>query len=177
VPRLAQLVRRGVGLNTRVGAARFVVSIAARLGSDLQPFAPALLKVRIGEKYPALNAVPRTRPAALCARHCSRWMLGTPLGPVHGCHIGDKQPILGPHSTSRYQKATGRRSSLGGRHTWNQCPILNAKFDHLNPIGLGGGRKHACVVIVLEGNDCAGGLRGLRVCYGFMHSAWCSAAP
>ncbi|KAK9850611.1 hypothetical protein WJX84_005115 [Apatococcus fuscideae] len=35
-PRLATLVRRGVGLNTRVGAARFISSLAMRLGSDMR---------------------------------------------------------------------------------------------------------------------------------------------
>lgn len=45
-PRLAQLIKRGVGVNTRVGAARFVAALAARLGSDARPHASILIKAR-----------------------------------------------------------------------------------------------------------------------------------
>ena len=44
VPVLAQLVKRGVGLTTQAGAARFISSLALRLGSGLQPQSAALLK-------------------------------------------------------------------------------------------------------------------------------------
>lgn len=46
VPVLAQLLKRGVGLNTQAGAARFISSLAMRLGTDLQPQSGALLKVK-----------------------------------------------------------------------------------------------------------------------------------
>ena len=45
MPVLGQLLKRGVGLNTQVGAARFISSLAMRLGSDLRPQSGALLKV------------------------------------------------------------------------------------------------------------------------------------
>ena len=45
VPALAGLLRRGIGLNTRVGTARFVQKLTMRLGSDLKPHAGQLLKV------------------------------------------------------------------------------------------------------------------------------------
>ena len=44
VPVLCQLAQRGTGVNTRVGTARFIASLAARLGSTLRPHAPALTK-------------------------------------------------------------------------------------------------------------------------------------
>ncbi|CAK0785632.1 hypothetical protein CVIRNUC_008843 [Coccomyxa viridis] len=44
VPVLGQLLKRGVGLNTQAGAARFISSLAMRLGSDLRPQSGALLK-------------------------------------------------------------------------------------------------------------------------------------
>ena len=44
VPVLSQLVKRGVGLNTQAGAARFISSLAMRMGSDLQAQSGALLK-------------------------------------------------------------------------------------------------------------------------------------
>ena len=45
VPALGQLLKRGVGLNTQAGAARFISSLAMRLGSELRPQSGALLKV------------------------------------------------------------------------------------------------------------------------------------
>ena len=45
-PRLAQLIKRGVGVNTRAGTARFVAALAARLGSDARPLAGVLIKAR-----------------------------------------------------------------------------------------------------------------------------------
>ncbi|CAM6125657.1 unnamed protein product [Calypogeia fissa] len=45
VPRLIQLVRSGVGLNTRAGVARFINQLAMRVGFDLKPHSGALLKV------------------------------------------------------------------------------------------------------------------------------------
>lgn len=47
VPRLAGVVKRGVGVNTRVGAARFVSSLALRMGPDIRPSSGALIKVNI----------------------------------------------------------------------------------------------------------------------------------
>ncbi len=45
VPRLGQIVRRGVGVNTRVGAARFISGLALRMGADMRPASGALIKV------------------------------------------------------------------------------------------------------------------------------------
>ena len=47
VPVLSQLVKRGVGLNTQAGAARFITSLATRMGTDLRPQSGALLKVAL----------------------------------------------------------------------------------------------------------------------------------
>lgn len=47
VPVLSQLVKRGVGLNTQAGAARFITSLATRMGTDLRPQSGALLKVTL----------------------------------------------------------------------------------------------------------------------------------
>ena len=45
-PKLAQLIKRGLGVNTRVGTARFVASLADRLGSDARPHTGILIKAR-----------------------------------------------------------------------------------------------------------------------------------
>ncbi|XP_052205851.1 uncharacterized protein LOC127810408 isoform X2 [Diospyros lotus] len=45
VPRLAQLVRSGVGLNTRVGVANFISLLVQKVGVDIRPFTSMLLKI------------------------------------------------------------------------------------------------------------------------------------
>lgn len=45
VPRLIQLVRSGVGLNTRVGVARFISFLVQNVGSDIKPYINSLVKV------------------------------------------------------------------------------------------------------------------------------------
>ncbi|XP_010271892.1 PREDICTED: proteasome-associated protein ECM29 homolog isoform X2 [Nelumbo nucifera] len=45
VPRLAQLVRSGVGLNTRVGVASFINLLVEKVGADIKPFTNMLLKL------------------------------------------------------------------------------------------------------------------------------------
>lgn len=47
VPKLAGVIRRGTGLTTRVGAARFIVSLAGRNGPALRAPAPQLTKALI----------------------------------------------------------------------------------------------------------------------------------
>ncbi|XP_059624994.1 uncharacterized protein LOC132268214 [Cornus florida] len=45
VPRLAQLVRSGVGLNTRVGLANFIRLLVQKVHVDIKPFTSLLLKI------------------------------------------------------------------------------------------------------------------------------------
>ncbi|XP_062082273.1 uncharacterized protein LOC133788708 [Humulus lupulus] len=45
VPRLAQLVRSGVGLNTRAGVASFLSLLVQKVGSDFRPYTSMLLKL------------------------------------------------------------------------------------------------------------------------------------
>ncbi|KAM3287700.1 proteasome adapter and scaffold protein ECM29 isoform X1 [Capsicum chacoense] len=45
VPRVAQLVRVGVGLNTRVGVANFISLLAQKVGVNIKPFTAVLLRL------------------------------------------------------------------------------------------------------------------------------------
>ncbi|XP_011080457.1 proteasome-associated protein ECM29 homolog [Sesamum indicum] len=45
VPRLAQLVQSGIGLNTRVGVANFISLLVQKVGVDIKPFTGTLLKL------------------------------------------------------------------------------------------------------------------------------------
>ncbi|KAK9810293.1 hypothetical protein WJX72_008148 [[Myrmecia] bisecta] len=48
VPRLVVLVKRGTGLNTRVGTARFIAALTMRLASDIRPQSAVLIKALLG---------------------------------------------------------------------------------------------------------------------------------
>ena len=45
VPKLCGLVKRGIGLNTRTGCARFITALTTRQGADIKPHTAALIKV------------------------------------------------------------------------------------------------------------------------------------
>ncbi len=45
VPKLCGLVKRGIGLNTRTGCARFIISLTTRQGADIKPHTAAFIKV------------------------------------------------------------------------------------------------------------------------------------
>ena len=45
VPKLCALVKRGIGLNTRTGCARFIIALTTRQGVDIKPHTAAFIKV------------------------------------------------------------------------------------------------------------------------------------
>ena len=47
VPRLVQLIKRGVGLNTRAGTANFVVQLTMRHGADMKAHTGTLIKAGV----------------------------------------------------------------------------------------------------------------------------------
>ena len=57
VPKLCALVKRGIGLNTRTGCARFITALVLRQASDIKPHAPALIKVTSLSMY-CLQSLP-----------------------------------------------------------------------------------------------------------------------
>ena len=68
VPKLTSTMRKGVGLNTRVGAARFVQALAARQGADLAHKCGHLMKGAVeAARGAGGNAAVRTAMAATVA--------------------------------------------------------------------------------------------------------------
>ncbi|KAL6762246.1 proteasome stabiliser-domain-containing protein [Haematococcus lacustris] len=70
LPVLAGIVRRGVGLNTKVGTARFIRSVAARAGSALRPHAPTLVKALTSAMRSERSNVVRKAYAAAAGQVC-----------------------------------------------------------------------------------------------------------
>ncbi|GMH36012.1 hypothetical protein BSKO_03880 [Bryopsis sp. KO-2023] len=67
VPKLVEMVRRGVGLNTRVGTARFIGQLATRMTSELTPHTAALAKVIVSKSMTEHSATVRKAYASCLA--------------------------------------------------------------------------------------------------------------
>ncbi|KAJ0985238.1 hypothetical protein J5N97_003594 [Dioscorea zingiberensis] len=67
VPRLIQLVRSGVGLNTRVGVANFITLLVQKVTTDIKPFASTLLKLLFAAVLEEKSKVAKRAFAASCA--------------------------------------------------------------------------------------------------------------
>ncbi|PON59554.1 Proteasome component Ecm [Trema orientale] len=67
VPRLAQLVRSGVGLNTRAGVASFISLLVQKVGSDIKPYTSMLLKLLFPVVKEEKSAAAKRAFASACA--------------------------------------------------------------------------------------------------------------
>ncbi|KAH6836999.1 ARM repeat superfamily protein [Perilla frutescens var. hirtella] len=67
VPRLNQLVRSGIGLNTRVGVANFISLLVQKVGLDIKPFTTMLLKILLPVVKDERSASSRRALANACA--------------------------------------------------------------------------------------------------------------
>ncbi|CAA3007764.1 proteasome-associated ECM29 homolog isoform X1 [Olea europaea subsp. europaea] len=67
VPRLAQLVRSGVGLNTRVGVANFISLLVQKVGASIKSFTNVLLKLLLPVVKEEKSAASKRAFASACA--------------------------------------------------------------------------------------------------------------
>ncbi|CAD6254932.1 unnamed protein product [Miscanthus lutarioriparius] len=67
VPRLAQMVRSAVGLNTRVGVASFITLLVQKVMVDIKPFTPILLKLLYSAVLEERSSVAKKAFASSCA--------------------------------------------------------------------------------------------------------------
>lgn len=67
VPRLAQLVRSGIGLNTRVGVASFIALLVQRVNLDIKPFTGMLLKLLLPAVIEEKSGYAKRAFASACA--------------------------------------------------------------------------------------------------------------
>ncbi|XP_057801647.1 uncharacterized protein LOC131016878 isoform X1 [Salvia miltiorrhiza] len=67
VPRLSQLVRSGIGLNTRVGVANFIGQLVQKVGLDIKPFTSMLLRLLLSVVKDERSASSRRAFASACA--------------------------------------------------------------------------------------------------------------
>ncbi|KAF8664644.1 hypothetical protein HU200_054353 [Digitaria exilis] len=67
VPRLAQMVRSAVGLNTRVGVASFITLLVQKVMVDIKPFTPLLLKLLYSAVLEERSSAAKRAFASSCA--------------------------------------------------------------------------------------------------------------
>ncbi|XP_029120499.1 uncharacterized protein [Elaeis guineensis] len=125
VPRLGQLVRSGVGLNTRVGVASFITLLVQKVAADIKPFTSMLLKVVYHAVIEEKSGAAKRAFAAACA------------------------VILKHASPSQAQKLIEETAALnlGERNAQISCAILVKNYLNLAADVLSG--YHAIVIPVV----------------------------
>ncbi|KAE9606271.1 putative proteasome component Ecm29 [Lupinus albus] len=68
IPKLAYLVRSGVGLNTRVGVANFITLLLERVGVDIKPYANMLVKLLFPVVKEEKSTTAKRAFASACAK-------------------------------------------------------------------------------------------------------------
>ncbi|KAG1338330.1 hypothetical protein COCNU_04G006360 [Cocos nucifera] len=125
VPRLGQLVRSGVGLNTRVGVASFITLLVQKVAADIKPFTSMLLKLVYHAVIEEKRSAAKRAFAAACA------------------------VILKHASPSQAQKLIEETAALnlGERNAQISCAILLKNYLNLAADVLSG--YHAIVIPVV----------------------------
>ncbi|XP_030522220.2 proteasome adapter and scaffold protein ECM29 isoform X2 [Rhodamnia argentea] len=93
VPRIAQMVRASVGLNTRVGVASFIGLLVQKVGIDIKPFANTLLKLLFGAVREEKSAAAKRAFSSACAlvlKHASTSQAQMLIEDTTALHAGDK---------------------------------------------------------------------------------------
>ncbi|KAI9402448.1 hypothetical protein POPTR_001G274500v4 [Populus trichocarpa] len=93
VPRLAHLVRSGVGLNTRVGVASFISLLIPKVGADVKPFTSILLRVLFPVVKEEKSAAAKRAFASACAvvlKHAGHSQAQKLIEDTAALHTGEK---------------------------------------------------------------------------------------
>ncbi|KAK9274184.1 hypothetical protein L1049_018998 [Liquidambar formosana] len=93
VPRLAQLVRSGVGLNTRVGVASFISLLVQKVGVDIKPFLSMLLRLLFPVVKEEKSAASKRAFASACAmvlKHAAPTQAQKLIEDSAALHTGDR---------------------------------------------------------------------------------------
>ncbi|XP_031477380.1 uncharacterized protein LOC116248548 isoform X2 [Nymphaea colorata] len=97
VPRLAQLVRSGVGLNTRVGVASFTSLLIQKIGDGIKPFTNLLSKILFPATLAEKSGIAKRAFAGACAstlKYAVPSVAQQLIEDTTALHIGDKNSQL-----------------------------------------------------------------------------------
>ncbi|CAK7330671.1 unnamed protein product [Dovyalis caffra] len=93
VPRLAHLVRSGIGLNTRVGVASFISLLVQKVGADVKPFTSILLRVLFPVVKEEKSSAAKRAFASACAmvlKHAGQSQAQKLIEDTAALHTGEK---------------------------------------------------------------------------------------
>ncbi|KAM2630644.1 hypothetical protein TB1_029488 [Malus domestica] len=93
VPRLAQLVRSGVGLNTRVGVASFITLLVQKVGVEIKPYTSRLLRLLFPVVKDEKSAASKRAFSGACAavlKHAAPTQAEKLIDDTVALHTGDK---------------------------------------------------------------------------------------
>ncbi|CAL4904358.1 unnamed protein product [Urochloa decumbens] len=97
VPRLAQMVRSAVGLNTRVGVASFITLLVQKVMIDIKPFTSLLLKLLYSAVLEERSSAAKRAFASSCAtvlKYASPSQAQKPIEDTTSLHSGGKNDQL-----------------------------------------------------------------------------------
>ncbi|CAL9128643.1 uncharacterized protein LOC103992459 [Musa acuminata AAA Group] len=97
VPRLAQLIRSGVGLNTRVGVASFITLLVEKVASDIKTFTGTLLKLVYNAVLEEKSGSGKRAFAAACAvilKHATPSHAQKVIKDTAALHLGERNAQL-----------------------------------------------------------------------------------
>ncbi|KAJ7960514.1 Proteasome-associated ECM29-like protein [Quillaja saponaria] len=116
VPRLAHLVRSGVGLNTRVGVANFMTLLLEKVGVDIKPYANMLVRLLFPVVIEEKSAAAKRAFASACAK------------------------VLKYAATSQAQKLIEDSAALhgGDRNSQISCAVLFKSYSSMASDVVGG---------------------------------------
>ncbi|KAF3455285.1 hypothetical protein FNV43_RR05733 [Rhamnella rubrinervis] len=93
IPRLAHLVRSGVGLNTRVGVANFITLLVQKVGLDIKPYTSMLLKLLFPVVMEEKSATAKRAFSSACAivlKHAAPPQAQKLIEDTVALHTGDR---------------------------------------------------------------------------------------
>ncbi|XP_021604828.1 proteasome adapter and scaffold protein ECM29 isoform X2 [Manihot esculenta] len=132
VPRLAQMVRSGVGLNTRVGVANFINLLVQRVGTDIKPFANMLLRLLFPVVKEEKSTVAKRAFASACAmvlKHASPSHAEKLIEETTALHTGEGNAQVSCAILLKNYSSVAS-DVVGGYHAAILPIIFISRFDH-----------------------------------------------
>ncbi|PSR90112.1 Proteasome-associated protein [Actinidia chinensis var. chinensis] len=131
VPRLAQLVRSGVGLNTRVGVASFISLLVQKVVVDIKPFTSILLKLLfpvVEEEKSGLSKRAFANACAIVLKYAATSQAQKLIEDTAALHAGDRNAQI---SCAILMKSYSSTASdvLGGYHAIIVPVIFVSRFE------------------------------------------------
>ncbi|KAL2510922.1 ARM repeat superfamily protein [Abeliophyllum distichum] len=131
VPRLAQLVRSGVGLNTRVGVANFLSLLVQKVGVSIKPFTNVLLKLLLPVVKEEKSTASKRAFASACAivlKHAAPSQAQKLIEDTATLHSGDRNDQI---SCAILLKSYASMAAdiLNGYHTIIVPVIFLSRFE------------------------------------------------